>query len=182
MSKRALCAAVIAVAAVLAAGCGGSSNSSSSDTTATATWADGLCSAITTWKSSITSIGNSLKDGNLSKDSLTSAVDDAKSATNTLTSDLSNLGKPDTGAGQQAKESVDQLSTDLQADVTKIQDTVDGASGVSGIVSAVPVITSTLVTAGNQVTSTISGLKNLDAKGELSAAFQQSSSCNDLTG
>lgn len=182
MSRRALGVAAVAAAAVLAAGCGGSDDSSGSDTTATATWADGLCSAISTWKTSITSIGSSLKDGDLSKDSLTSAVDDAKSATDTLSSDLESLGKPDTDAGQQAKESVDQLSTDLQADVTKIQDAVDGVSGVSGVVSAVSVISSTLVTAGDQVTSTISDLKGLDAKGEISDAFQQSSSCNDLTG
>jgi hypothetical protein len=181
MSKRALCLAVVAVVAVLAAGCGGSDDSSSG-TTATATWADGLCSAITTWKSSITSIGDTLKNGDLSKDALTSAVDDAKSATDTLASDLGSLGKPDTEAGQQAKESVDQLSTDLKDDMTKIQDAVDGVSGVSGIVSAVSVISSTLVTAGNQVTSTISDLKNLDAKGEIEDAFKQSSSCSDLTG
>ena len=178
-SRRALVAATVAAAALLAAGCG---SSSSSDTTPTATWADGLCSAITTWTSSIKAIGDTVKGGDVSKDTLTSAVDQAKSATKTFTDDLDNLGKPDTEAGQQAKESVDQLSTDLSADMTKVQDAVDGASGVSGIVSAVSVISSTLVTAGNQVSSTISGLQSLDAKGELESAFKQSSSCTTLAG
>ncbi len=180
MSRRATFAVVVAVAAFLAAGCG--SSDSSSDATATATWADGLCSAITTWTSSLSSIGDSLKGGNLSKDSLSSAVDDAKSATETFTSDLDSLGKPDTDAGQQAKDAVDQLSADLKADMTKIEDAVDGASGVSGILDAVTVISSTLQTAGNQVTSTITSLEDIDAKGELESAFKQSSSCNDLAG
>ena len=137
------CAVLVAVA-LLAAGCGGSSDSASSDATPTAEWADGLCSAITTWTSSLTTIGDTLKGGNLSKDSLTSAVDEAKSATETFTSDLESLGKPDTEAGQQAKDAVDQLSTEIQADMTKIEDAVDGASGVAGILAAVPVISSTL--------------------------------------
>ncbi len=177
-SRRALVAATVVAAALLAAGCG----SSGSDTTPTATWADGLCSAITTWTSSIKAIADTVKGGDLSKDTLTSAVDQAKSATKTFTDDLDNLGKPDTQAGQQAKDSVDQLSTDLNADMTKVQDAVDGASGVSGVISAVSVISSTLVTAGNQVSSTVSGLQGLDAKGELESAFKQSSSCTALAG
>ena len=181
MSRRILIAAVVAGAALLAAGCGGSSDSSS-DTSPTATWADGLCTAITTWTSSISSIGESLKGGDLSKDSLNSAVDDAKSATETFTSDLDGLGKPDTQAGQQAKDAVDQLSTDLKAGVTTIQDALDGASGISGIIAAAPVIVTTLGTMGTQTSSTISSLQSLDAKGELETAFKDAPSCATLTG
>jgi hypothetical protein len=168
-------------AAVLVAGCGGSADSSG-DTTATGAWADGLCSAITTWTSSISSIGDTLKAGNLSQESLTSAVDDAKKATETFTSDLEGLGRPDTEAGQQAKDSVDQLSTEIKADLATIEDAVNGASGVSGVVNAVSVISTTLVTAGQQVSSTITGFQDLDAKGELESAFKQSSSCDKLAG
>ena len=101
----------------------------------TSEWADGLCSAITSWTSSLSSIGDTLKQGNLSKDSLTSAVDDAKSATDTFTSDLDGLGMPDSDAGQQAKDSVDQLSTDLKSNMTTIEDALDGVSGVSEILT-----------------------------------------------
>ncbi len=181
MARRLLGVAVVAAAALVAAGCGGSS-SSSSDTSPATTWADGVCSAVATWTSSISSIGDSLKAGNLSQDSLTSAANDAKDATKTLTSDLSSLGTPDTATGQKAKEAVDQLSTDLEADVKSVQDAVDGASGISGLVSAIPVITSTLVTAKDQVSSTISDLQSLDAKGELQSAFKQASSCAKYTG
>ncbi len=175
-------AAVVAVAALLAAGCGGSSDSASSDVTPTEEWADGLCSSISTWTSSLTSIVDTLKGGDLSKDSLTSAVDDAKSATETFTTSLSDLGRPDTEAGQEAKDSVDQLVTDIQADMTEIEDAVNGASGVAGVIAAVPTISSTLAKAGEQVSNTLSGFQDLDAKGELESAFESSSSCQDLTG
>ena len=182
MSKRLAGIVLVAVTALLAAGCGGSSDSASSDTTPTEQWADGLCSSITTWTSSLTSIVDTLKGGNLSKNSLTSAVDDAKSATETFTSDLEGLGKPDTEAGQKAKDSVDQLSTDLNAGVATIQDALDGASGIAGIIAAAPVIVTTLGTMGSQVTTTISSLQSLDAKGELEDAFKQSSNCDKLAG
>ena len=45
-----------------------------------------------------------------------------------------------------------------------------------------PVISSTLSTAGNQVSSTLSSLQDLDAKGELENAFKESNSCQTLTG
>ncbi len=184
LSKRALFAATVVGAALLAAGCGGSSDSgdSSTDASPAAEWADGLCTAISTWTTSISSIGDSITAGGLSKDSLTGAVDDAKSATETFTSDIEGLGKPDTEAGQQAKESVDQLATDLKSEVATIDEALDGASGVAGILAAVPVISSALGTMGTEVTSTLSELEGLDAKGELESAFEGSSSCNDLAG
>lgn len=180
-SKRALTMATVVAAALLAAGCGSSSDSASGET-ATATWADGLCTSIAEWTSAISSIGDTVKDGDLSKETLTSAIDEARSATETFTDDLDSLGKPDTEAGQQAKESVDQLSTDLKADVAKIEDALDGASGIAELVAAAPVILSTLTTMGTQVSSTIAGFEDLDAKGELESAFKESSSCEKLAG
>ncbi len=60
-----------------------------------------------------------------------------------------------------------------------IQTAVSGASGTTGVLSAVAVVGGTLTTMGTQVTSTVSGLQNLngDTKGELKSAFTQSSAC-----
>ncbi len=182
LSKRALLAAMVVGVSLIAAGCGGSSDSTSTDASPTSEWADGLCSAINTWTASISSIGDTIKSGDISKDSLTSAVDDAKSATETLTSDLEGLGKPDTEAGQEAKDSIDKLSTDLQAEVKTIQDELDGASGIAGLVAAAPAIATALGTMGTDVTSTVTTLQGLDGKGELESAFKDTPSCSDLTG
>ena len=72
------------------------------------------------------------------KNGLQTAAGDAKSATETLASDLKGLGKPDTPSGQQAKDSLDQLSTSLQKDVTTIENTVKGVSGLRGALSRRP--------------------------------------------
>ena len=182
MNRRFLVPAVVAAAALAAAGCGGSSSSSGSDTTPTNEWADSLCSSITTWTSSLSSIVGDLQSGGITKDSLQTAVGDAKTATDEFTTSLGNLGKPDTEAGQQAQDSVNKLSSEIQTDMTTIEEAVNGASGVSGVLNAVTVTKDTLTKAGTQVSDTLTGFQDLDAKGELEAAFKQSDSCKKLTG
>jgi hypothetical protein len=171
---------LVTAAALTAAGCGGSSDKGS-ETSPTAEWADGLCTVLATWKGAISSVGDTLGSGVPSKESLTSAADDVQAANQELVDGLSGLGKPDTAAGQDAKDSIDQLSTDLEADVQKIEDAVGGASGVSDVLNAVSVVASTLSTMGTQVSSTLQELEQLDAKGELRDALEQSSACKDLT-
>jgi methyl-accepting chemotaxis protein len=180
MSKRLLLIAAVATCALLAAGCSGD-DSSSDGTTPTTEWANGLCTSITTWKTEITTIVTSLKGGDLSKDSLAAAVDDADEATRNFTSDLKGLGRPDTDAGQQLQDSVNQLTTQIDDDMQKIQDTVSNASGVAGVLAAVPTITTTIQTAANQVADTISGFQDLDAKGELESAFDDAEDCKAMT-
>ncbi len=176
--------AVAASLAFLAAGCGSSGGGSTTTTTtnasATDTWASGVCSSITTWQAAIKSAVGSLKS-DPTKNGLQTAAGDAKSATDTLASDLKGLGKPDTASGQQAKDSLDQLSTSLQKGVTTIETTVKGASGVSGLLTAVPTVTATFAAMGTEVKTTFADLQGLDAKGELKSAFASSSACNSLT-
>ena len=177
---------LIAVAASLtffAAGCGSSGGGSTTTTTsasATETWASGVCSSVTTWQASIKSAAGSLAS-NPTKNGLQTAAGDVKSATDTLASDVKGLGKPDTASGQQAKDSLDKLSTSLQQDVATIENDVKGASGVSGLLAAAPKVTATLAAMGTEVKTTFASLQGLDAKGELKSAFASSSACNSLT-
>ena len=174
--RHPLTLALVVVVAALTAGCG------SKKPMTTAEWANGVCSAVSTWKDSLTSAAEPLTSGNISKDSLQSAADDAKSATDTLQSDLKDLGKPNIEAGQQAQDQINTLASDLQADVDTIKNATNGASGVSGIASAVTTAKTTVSTMKTQVSSTFTSLKQLDAKGELTTAFQQADSCQQLTG
>ena len=167
---------VALLAAAFASGCGGSDGGDSSATE----WAGDVCSAITTWKDSITSTADSLKGGNLSEDALRSAADDVESATSDFVDDVRGLGKPDTGAGEQAKESLDQLADEADQNLSAIKSAVDNASGVSGAVAAVTAISAALSTMGDQLSSTVAELKQLDAGGELEAAFNEADSCKTL--
>ena len=90
------------------------------------------------------------------------------------------LGKPDTDAGEQAKESLDQLADEADQNLSAIKSAVDDASGVSGAVAAVTAISAALSTMGNQLSSTFNELKQLDAGGELQSAFNEADSCKTL--
>ena len=177
--------ALAASLAFLAAGCGSSgggstTTTSSTSASATDTWASGVCSSITTWQAAIKSAAGSVKS-DPTKNGLQTAAGDAKAATETLATDLKGQGKPDTQGGQQAKDSLDQLSTTLQQDMTTIENTVKGISGLKGAVTAVPAVTGTLATMETQVKTTFTSLQGLGANGELKSAFANSSACNSLT-
>jgi uncharacterized protein YoxC len=172
--------AVMLLAVFLAVGCAGDDDSGSSDAPSTTEWAQGLCSAISDWTSSVSSATGSLKGDNLSEEGLKSAVDEVESATDTFVDDVKGLGSPDTEAGQKAKESLDQLADDLDNELTKIESATDGPSDVSGVLAAVSTVTGTLSTMSQQIASTVSELEQIDARGELEDAFKQADACNDL--
>src|SRR6478609_3738212 len=160
----------IALAVVLVAGCGGSSSSSSSSPSPK-DWANSLCSAITTWSTSVKTAGESLKNGNLSKGDLKTTTTEIKDATSTFASDLKNLGKPNTDAGQQAKDAMDQLSTEVKDDVDQLQSSVSAAASIA----------TTLSTMSTQIASAASKLQQADAKGDLEQGFKDAPACKSLS-
>ena len=164
--------ALLVLVVLLAAGCG-----KSKPPPTPADWANGVCSALSTWKTSITSAVDSVEGGNVSKDSVKSAADDAKNATGKLTDDLKKLGKPNTNAGAQAQQTVDQLSTQVSDGVDTIQTTVKNISSVSSALAAVTTVSSTLKTINDEITSAYKTLSNLDPGGELQKAFKSAPDC-----
>jgi len=166
--------------AVLAAGCGGGGGSSSS-TKSPQDWADGVCSAINTWKDSLSSASESVTGGNLSENSLKQAASDLKDSTAQLKDDLDGLGKPDLESGDKAKDDVDTLSSNVSDGADKIEGALKDVQNGGSIVSALTTGTSTISTMGNQVQSTLNDLKTVDPAGELKSAFENASSCKSLT-
>jgi hypothetical protein len=167
---------LVVMLAIVAAGCG------STKPPTTAEWADSICSSVNTWTDSIKSAVDPLKSGDISQDSVQTAGDDLKSATDTLASDLDGLDKPDSQVGQQAQDSVDKLSSDLNEGADSIKATADGVSGPSDVPSAATAVRTTLGTMKSDITATVKSLEQLDAKGELQTAFQQSTACDQLSG
>jgi hypothetical protein len=171
-AARALLLVGTAVVAV-AAGCGGD------EQTATERWADDMCSAVATWKESLVSAAESVR-ADASQESIRAAVDDVEQATGTLTDDLTGLGAPDTEAGAQAQELVSTLAGDLGEGADAIGQALADAEGARGVIEAVPTITEVLATMREQASSTVDQLRELDATGELSAAFEASDSCQTV--
>ena len=160
----------------LGAGCGGDDGGGSSANE----WADDLCSAITTWSESITSTAQSLGGGNLTEDELRSAVDDFESDTSDFVDDVKGLGAPDTEAGEEAQQSLDELADDVEENVTQMREAVDEASGVRGVIEAATAVSAALSTMGTQLSSTFAELEQLDGAAELERAFEESDSCASL--
>ena len=119
-------------------------------------------------------------DGNLNEDAVKNAVDELEDATSEFVDDVRGLGTPDTEAGEQAKESLDQLADDADESLSAIQRAVDDISGVSGVVEAVTAVSAAISTMGTQLSSTFTELEQLDAGGELEAAFNEADSCDQL--
>jgi phage-related protein len=183
---RSLLAVLILSAAILAAGCGGGSSSSSgasgteSSATAADDWANSVCGAFATWKNSIQDAGQGIKD-NPSEEGIKTAGEQIQSATQTLSDDLHGLGRPDTESGQQAKDTIDQLATNLDTSLQKINEAMDNASGTAGAVTAASTIGTSLVTMADQVSTAFQQLQDIDAQGELQSAFESADSCAGLT-
>jgi hypothetical protein len=175
-SARLLGTAAAVALALFAAGCGSNKNAGTTTTSSTVDWANGLCSAVSTYQASLTAAAKSLT-GNLSKAGLQDAADKAKTATDTFVSTTKGLGKPDTDSGKQAKATLDTLSSQLDADATAVK-----SASESSLLTGISTASATLVTAQNQIKTAFDQLKGLDPKGELGDAFSQASSCSSLTG
>jgi hypothetical protein len=176
MRRATVVVAILVVGALLAA-CGGGGKSTTSTTTPTAQdWASGVCSAISTWEAALKSAAAPVTAGNLSKQSIDKAISGAEAATGELKKQLTGLGKPNTSAGQQAKQAITQLSSELQSGVGTIKNATSSAVGLS----EVSTITGTLATMGGQISSTVATIKKLSGQGELAAAFENASSCKSL--
>jgi methyl-accepting chemotaxis protein len=170
-------ASLVAALSLAAAGCGGGDDNGGESASA---WADDLCGSLSTWTDSIDSTVNELRQ-NPSKDQLESATSDVKDATDTLLDDLKGLGAPDTDDGQEAKQTVDDLSTHVEDGVDTVQNAVDDASGASGMLNAISVASSTLATLLQDIKTAVQKLEGLNPGGELQSALQDSSSCQSLS-
>jgi methyl-accepting chemotaxis protein len=171
--KLALAVMALAVA-FAAAGCGKEEKPTATQ------WADNFCGAVTTWRDSLQTAASSVTGGNISKDSLQSASDDAQSATDTFVKNVKKLGKPPTKAGDEAQQQINDLSDEIDSGTQTMTDAVDNVSGIAGVLSAVSTVTATLSTMSTQVQTTYTSLKKLDPSGELQTAFKQADACKNL--
>jgi len=166
---------LLAVALALAttpvlAGCGGGEESASEQ------WADDVCTELSTWVTEVEEAVTSLTADALSLDeaAVQAAIEDVDSATDELVGGLAELEPPETEAGEQARNELDELGTQLTDQVEE----VEGAAE-TGSLGLVPV-TAALATAAAAVGSTFESLQSLDAGGDLRDGFEHASSCDSF--
>ena len=167
-------AALVAVAAIVG-GCGGS------DESAVEGWATDVCTAASEWREALRTAGEDLRAGPTTKDDLGAAGEEITEATEDLAEKLRDLGPPDTEAGEDVQRLLDQLVADVEQAQADVQSEVAGASGVQGALDAATAVASSLAAMGAQLQSTLEQIRQLDAAGELSDAFESSDACSSLT-
>jgi hypothetical protein len=165
--------AVSLLAAALLAGCGGDDGPPSA-----AEWADDVCTALGDWTDSIRAATESVTQ-EPSRETLETAVNDVGDATEQLADDVEGLETPDLETGQQAEQSVDELSDSLSAEVEEIKETAENAT-VGNISQAVSAIGASFEAMSRQISATFTELEGLDPGGELRTAFEQAESCDEL--
>jgi hypothetical protein len=173
-----------AVALVLAASACGGGGSSETTTAAAGSspvqWANGVCSAFSTWKTSLESINVT---SNPSRSTLEQAGKQVEDATKTLTQSLKSLGRPNTAAGQAAETGVQTLATVLTNDMNKIQETLKTKPpSAAAALQQVSTLTATLAAMAHNLTLAFGNLKKFDPSGELEKAFHQAKSCSEFVG
>ena len=177
---RKLLASGTAALALVAAGCGGSDESSASPTEE---WADSFCSAITTWKDSLTSVTEQFSSpSSLTSEALTDAANDAKSSTDTFVDELRALGPPETESGEAVKSSIDELSNTVESEVAKIESAAEGVSGLADLPSAITSITTSISAMSSALSSTVQTAESADVDGELRTALEDTPACADISG
>jgi hypothetical protein len=172
---------LVASLALTAAGCGGDNEPSGA--TAADEWADGFCTAVTTWTDELQRIGDSLGDpSSLSRDAIEQAAQEASRATDQLVDDIRALGTPDTESGQEVRDTLDTLADTLDTEKADIEQAVEGISGLTGLPAAITTIGGSLSAMGSALQDAQDAIDEADVDGELKAAFEQSDACNEVTG
>ncbi len=173
--KRGRAAAATVLCALALSACGGGGD----ETVSPSEWSNTLCTDLDQWKSSLESIRTSF-GGRVTPENAQDAADQVGDATETLVGDLKDLGKPDTEASEQAQDDVDQLSDELQKGSDEIQRAADGVSSAADVPQAAATVAATTRELGTELASTLTKLEQLDPRGELATALQQSPACKDL--
>jgi hypothetical protein len=171
-------ALLVASLALVAAGCGGDDEASADPT---AEWAEGFCTAITTWTDSITEATDELRSlSSLNRDSFEQAGEDIRTATQAFGDDLRALGSPETESGDEAKQAIDDFATTLDEDSADIETAIQDVSGITDIPGAVQDITASLSSMNAAFSTMLKAIRTGDAQDELQTAFENADACDDI--
>jgi len=174
ISRLTALAAVFALA-VAAAGCGGDDKASQTEK-----WADGMCSALVDWQSSVTAAGENVSKGDLSKSSLETTANSVADANKQLRDDLDSLGKPPTETVDKAKSALDQLGDDLNKNLQDARNALANASG-NDVSVAITAVASSVQAMAQDFQNTTTQLQALENDDTWKKAFENSESCQKLS-
>jgi hypothetical protein len=175
-TMRACAVVLVGLLALISAGCGKSESQKQADQ-----YADSLCTSISGWQQQINNIVATLTPGS-PKQVAQTKLEQAKTATTGLVSEIRALEVPTVDGATEAKQNVDQLVTSAQstistieAGITQIKSFGTGPANVATVVVPIAAQLTTLVT---EAKSTVSSLETV--KGPFEKAVKNSDTCQAL--
>ncbi len=154
----------------------------------TTEWAGSVCASLATWKSSIESLAD-VSGGSLDAETLQAKIDDAEAATQTLVTELKDLGPPDLGSGDELQEQLSSSADEIQADVDALKQSAEQASEAGStqeFLSELAALAPQFQELLEQASTAIADLQDAnvaeDERAELQAAFADAESCQQLQG
>jgi len=149
-------------------------------------WADSVCTSLSTWRSSISSLAD-VGGEELTPESLRAKLDEAESATSQLVADLKEIGPPDLEAGDQLKQQLDSATNELESGFETLkQDAEDAADAdtPADFIQALAALAPQFQALLDAISKTVDDLQNAnlteEAQTELQQAFEDASSCQQL--
>lgn len=180
-SMKTLVTALVLAAAFtsVVAGCGGGKSAEEE-------WAGNVCTDVANWQSQVktatSNISKALQSpGSGTVSTVSTQVQSALDATRELGTNLKGDKPPSTDEGNQAKQQIDSLATQLQSTAAKAKQAVDsvpqGASAAQAAQALVP-LAGDLRSLSQQVSSTLSSVEASSSK--LKEGFDKADSCKQF--
>lgn len=177
---KALITALVLAAAFtsVVAGCGGGKSAEEE-------WAGNVCTDVANWKSQVKTATSNISEalqspGAGTVSTVSTQVQAAVNATRELGTNLKGDKPPSTDEGNQAKQQIDSLATQLEATAAKAKQTVESAKGenASQAAQALAPLAADLRSLSQQLSSTLSSVEASSSK--LKEGFDKADSCKQF--
>ena len=166
--RSTLAALSIGFVLALAAGCGG-------DDAGAEAWAGDVCSSVQEWRENLTSLAVDAQVEGLSAESIRTAIDGGVEATQRLRGQLEDLGPPDTEAGDEIEQELDELSDQVIEQVAAAQAEAEALpedQSVPELLESLTSIAGELQSVVGEVEATFTDIQELEPGSELEDGFE----------
>ena len=148
-------------------------------------WAGEVCTSLSDWRDSITSLADTGGAG-VTADTLRVKLGEAGDATNELVTQLRELGPPDLETGDELQEQLDDSAAELESRFDALRDSVEAAADAppSEFLQQLAGVASDFAALQTAISTTVSSLEGAnvaeESKAELDQAFANAPSCQSL--
>jgi hypothetical protein len=148
-------------------------------------WADEVCTSLSEWRTSITSLAD-VGGEPLTPETLRQKLGEAGDATTELVTQLRDLGAPDLQAGDEVQQQLDDAAAELESKYDALRDSAEAAVDAppAEFLQQLSGLASDFAALQTAISTTVSSLEDAnvaeESKAELEQAFAAAPSCQSL--